>query len=223
MNATQDLPDKRPLSRSAIIGFCVVGLGLTGMAAAEIGSDAITIGDVDLTEVASILLLFVLLALVAERAVEIVLKVVCGPREVRIRRAGAMARARAEVTRDNEMRNLDAMESSTERLALLSQRSADVLNAMAEDVADAEVAQAGDLAEIKAFKTWFSVLLLCIIGGAISLSGLNVIAAFLASAGVTLEPQQANVLAFVDVITTTLLLGGASDAIHGLINRVVAR
>ncbi|MCB1390569.1 MAG: hypothetical protein KDK12_15725 [Rhodobacteraceae bacterium] len=206
-----------PRSRQGALA-ALVGLG----AAFALGSqafEALDIGDPAsvLARLVAVLGLAGGLALLLERAVAVLLTLLCGPAEV----AG---KARAQARRDaqaaslsQETAMLDALESPEERLAFLTGgESAARLNAL--DRAATAVAQqnADESARHTINKQYLSTLFLVLLGGALAMGGFRILSQVFGAAIVAGVPW----LGALDVVVTTLVLGGGAQGIHDVITKL---
>jgi hypothetical protein len=161
-------------------------------------------------------------ALLFERAVEVLLMILCGTQEMALethRKAQAEVRSEAISV---EPAVLDGLTSTEERMAFLEQGgSADRLARQAYLDPEAVNEWLNQELRLKTNKQYLSTLLLTLFGGAASICGfrlLSMIFGYRTLQGVS--AHQMSAFGLLDVVLTTLVLGGGAVGIHKLIGRL---
>ena len=157
---------------SAIVLYYVVRAG---------NFTAIELGSFDVASIASLLGSFFVVALLVERATEVTLSYLYAPSSSKICLPAIEAIVRSSTTEAAVKRNLEMMQSPTERLALLSDTAIKSVTDAQREATD-EMAKANrKLRALKAPKTVTALTIAMLFGLAISMSGLQIFSTLVSS------------------------------------------
>lgn len=208
------LVPKKAINRSITI-ILAIGL-LSGL-----GVQAYEALDVSFTEIMPNLLsalgVVALLALLLERAVEVLLSIICGPEELRVKTQNRVrAQAQAE-TLAHEKAILEAMQSPEERLAFLSEGGgAARMASLNESDSEALEERTKAATDLRITKQYLSTLMLTVMGGALAACGVRILAQVFGADVVAGN----GTLQMLDIVVTTLVLGGGAQGVHELISNL---
>ncbi|MCR8549293.1 hypothetical protein M4578_15790 [Salipiger sp. P9] len=162
------------------------------------------------------------IALLLERAVEVLLQVICGPQEAEIRARQAVMRQSQEDAMAREKAVFDMLETTDERMTFLSAGgSAERLSALAMGDSRSIETRTEQAAALTIQKQYLSTICLTVLGGAIAMGGYRLLAPVLQLPDPnTLPGMQHALLTLLDVVVTTLVLGGGAKGIHDMITRL---
>ncbi|MEP1396788.1 hypothetical protein [Roseibium sp.] len=160
------------------------------------------------------------LALLLERAVEVLLSVICGPQEIANKTRETAFRAAQSAKLAHERAILESLATPDERIAFLS-RGGGSRDASTPDPfsPDAIRASSEDVAQLKITKQYLSTLMLTILGGALSAGGFRILAQVFGTGEPGADPLT-SALTVLDIVVSTLVLGGGAQGIHDLISRL---
>lgn len=199
---------------SAVILFYVVRSG---------NFTAIELGKFDVSAIISLLSSFFVVALLVERAIEVILSYLYALYSSQICLPAVEAIVRSSTTEAAVKRNLDMMQSPNERITLLSDTAIKTVTD-AQRLATDEIAKANrKLIALKAPKTVTAVSMAILFGLAISMSGLQIFSSLVSAfqSQSTLDLSQSVVFRYMDIIMTALVIAGGADGIHTVINRLL--
>lgn len=164
------------------------------------------------------------IALLFERAVEVLLTILCGAQEIAF---DANRKAQAETRFEAismERAVLDGLTSPEERLTFLENGgSAERLARQAYLDPEAVNDRLHQELRLKTNKQYLSTLLLTLFGGAAAICGFRLLSMIFGDMTLQdLPTHQIAALGLLDVVLTTLVLGGGAMGIHKLIGRLQA-
>ncbi len=162
------------------------------------------------------------IALFLERAVEVLLSIICGAQEATLAARDAMRQtARAEAMK-LEQSVLERLPSVEERMAFLEGGGgAQRLASAAMTDPDELEARLHAAVQLKINKQYLSTLMLTVLGGAFAICGFRLLAMVFGETALEgIAPHQVQTLGLLDVVVTTLVLGGGAVGIHQLITRL---
>jgi hypothetical protein len=207
---------KSATKRSIIIALAlgaVSSLGVAAQKAYQIDPQTI------LQNLATALGVAFALALLLERATEALLRLICGPEEIALKSEDRATETAAAASLAREKSMMEALKTTEERLAFLSQGGSS-LRIDALDRAHTETIRdrSQRSARLKITKQFLSTVILTVLGGALSASGFRILSQVFSS-----DQIEASTLAsMLDIVVTTLVLGGGSQGLHDLIDALTA-
>ena len=164
-------------------------------------------------------------ALLLERATEVLISVLCGPQEMRITVLRDKRAAHEQDVIDREKAVLATLQSPEERMTYLTTgRGAERLSSITTRDEDGYADSTQSMVALKTRKLHVASLSLTVLGGVVAFGGLRLLDATLELGQIAAgQGQQAMLLRGLDVVVTTLVLGGCARGIHELIQRIKPR
>jgi len=198
------------------------GLVLAGLFGAQNVEVLVIEKDEFLMRLLATLMTTFAIALLLERATEVLIAILCGTEEMEI---NVTRRKKAEMEQsliDREKAVLATLTSAEERMTYLTTgRGAERLSTTTARDEESFAQSAGRLVQLKTRKMHVSTIALTVLGGIVAMGGLRLLDATVdfgqLSAGQT---QQLMLLRGLDVVVTTLVLGGGARGIHEIIQRL---
>ena len=201
---------QKALPRSFIVAVALIVLAFVGT------TDALEIDpQTVVADLLTALAAAAALALVLERAVEVLLSIICGPQEIASEAAHAAQKEAQEVSLKNEQAILGALETPEERITFLTDGgSSNRMGAMDKATTKAIHDRSSAKARQRITKQYLSTVILTALGGALAAGGFRILAQVFGAPDVDL-PQP---MVYLDILVTTLVLGGGAQGIHDMIS-----
>ncbi len=179
--------------------------------------------DVSLVQLGELLATTLFIALLIERAVELILNWRFGAAEIAIVAPLKQAADRNHAQMKMLARDMDMLVSPQDRMTLVDDGLRhSVLNAR--ELLPAQAAETrGKLEDLSLLKKSWATVSALALGIGLSLSGFQLLhGAFADQIAVSgLPPLQTHVFSFVDICLTSIVLAGGADGIHRLMNRLI--
>ena len=221
MSLPSDLPRVRAVTGPQIV-LALAALGLV-YGAGRLQFVALSLAEVSLTQLGQLLATAAFVALLIERAVELILNWRFGPAEIAIVAPLKQAADRNHAQMKMLARDMDLLVSPQDRMTLVDDGLRhSVLNAR--ELLPAQAADTrGRLEDLSLLKKGWATVSAMTLGIGLSLSGFQLLHGALAPQVdlSTLPPLQANVFSFVDICLTSIVLAGGADGIHRLMTRLI--
>lgn len=211
------LVPKKAINRSITIILAIgllSGLGVQAYEALDVSFEEI------MPNLLSALGVVAVLAVLLERAVEILLSLICGPEELRVKTQDKIrAQAQSEALA-HEKTMLEAMQTPEERLAFLSEGGgAARMASLNENDSETLETRTKSATDLRITKQYLSTLMLTVIGGALAAAGVRILAQVFGADVVA----SVGMLQMLDIVITTLVLGGGAQGVHELIANLRAQ
>jgi hypothetical protein len=179
------------------------------------------VGEAGARTIGSLVLVFLILAVLVERAVELVLSALYGRRAAEIlapvRRAANTRQAVSEFMR----RDLEILPTPQDRLALISDEYRSAAQEGRRELSEAIVAAMRQLDALHLRKQRTALCLALALGFALSLAGFQILATLVGAPAGGAAGAQAVLLRAVDLALSTAALAGAAEGLHRLLVRVL--
>jgi len=213
-------------SRNTVTGLPGITAGLVALAAVftagRLDFAALDLNEVSMAQLGELLASFVFLALLIERAVELILNWRFGADEIAILTPLKQAADHNALEARMLARDMDLLISPQDRMAMVDgglMRSASAARETLPAQAAATRLKLEHLSVIKkSWATWSSMAL----STGLSLSGFQLLhGAFAVQIGLSnLPPLQLSVFSFVDIFLTAVVLAGGAGGIHQIVSRL---
>lgn len=203
-----------PLPRTILV---VLMLGaFSGIGAS--GYQALMVNPADvMPNLLSALGIAMMFTVVLERAVDVLLSVLYGPQEIREEmERTAVTKSRNDAI-EREQALLGALKTPEERLAFLSETGSGVSVSALAGESLATIRQNNQPAiSRKIRKHYTSVIALMLLGGALAAGGFRILSQVFSPDMIADRPM----LVYVDIVVTTLVLGGGAQGVHEVITKL---
>ncbi|MEM1360603.1 MAG: hypothetical protein AAGF94_02670 [Pseudomonadota bacterium] len=205
-------------------GLVILIIVAASFAAGKLGFSAVSSAGVSLADLGKLLVLVLFLAILIERGVELILSSLYGAEEIAIQLPLREALARNKVRSDMLAQDLELLVNPQDRMLLVEDAMGAESEAIRQGISDKAANARLKLEDLRRRKKHSAILWSCLLGAAVSLSGFQLLKAAFSPEFVaaSLPATQLELFQLIDIGVTTIVLAGVAEAVHQLLNRVLA-
>ena len=185
--------------------------------------DPIPLGGISLASLGSLLAAYLVVALLIERAVELILAAHYGPEEAAARADLDEESARHRTRMSVLARDLELLVSPQDRAGLLDGHTRDAIARSREGLAARAAEAERRLSLIRQRKSRSAAIWAVLLGLGISLAGLNLLGSALGGGTLSLPEPQAAAFRLADFLASGVVLAGGALGMHGALGLLLKR